>query len=363
MIGMERRTNPEPLTTHRDRCAVSPAPSAPIPALTSHASPTLKFLHLRYTSPSLSYATGCAHTRPPLRIRSCCPVTSLKSSPKTWFAISVHTSSIPGTYFAHPAKSSAMRYSRRVRPGSDGTHTWSWWRWLLHSAHWTPSSNCAPFPAAPACDIPMCESTMHGVTNFMSIGYGFHDPCCDPSPIPSRVSPRAMSCHPSPSLRSFDVTNSTNVGTPQPFANVPVCVNGACARSSRFSISSPCSTGTSSMMSSACVVYPAGGVNVVGNATSGLHVPGHTMTRPSCSPIGRKRVASSRERHVHLCAAPSTRCACVSAYSGPKTPTAVFAAATAASSSATSSHRSPKSTKEVAASPLFSFEMKWIGYQ
>ena len=35
----------------------------------------------------------------------------------------------------------------------------------------------APLPAAPAWLMPMCESTMHGTTNFMSMGYGFQLPC------------------------------------------------------------------------------------------------------------------------------------------------------------------------------------------
>ncbi|MFS7952879.1 hypothetical protein Hanom_Chr07g00612091 [Helianthus anomalus] len=36
-----------------------------------------------------------------------------------------------------------------------------------------------------------------------------------------------------------------DLGTLHPFANVEVCVKGACARSSRLSNSSPCSTGSS----------------------------------------------------------------------------------------------------------------------
>lgn len=52
--------------------------------------------------------------------------------------------------------------------------------------------------------------------------------------------------------------NFTKSGTGQPRANVDVCVKGACARSSRFSISRPCSTGTSTMIS-AWILKPAGG--------------------------------------------------------------------------------------------------------
>jgi hypothetical protein len=163
--------------------------------------------------------------------------------------------------------------------------------------------------------MPMCESTMHGVTNFMSIGYGFHDPCWpSKSPFmpmsfftetgaflpPAFASALAMSCHPSPGLRICFDTNSTKLGTPHPFANVPVCVNGACARSSKFSINKPCSTGTHSMMSSACVVYPSGGRNVTGSDADGRHVPGHTMISPSCTPIGRNRPGVSKDSHTNM---------------------------------------------------------------
>ena len=55
-------------------------------------------------SPSLSYATGCAHTRPPRCILSCRPVTSLDprrapDSPSRPDQLD------PGTHFAQPAKS------------------------------------------------------------------------------------------------------------------------------------------------------------------------------------------------------------------------------------------------------------------
>ena len=40
-------------------------------------------LHLRYRTPSLSYATGRFHTFAPLTILSCCPTTNLKSSSST----------------------------------------------------------------------------------------------------------------------------------------------------------------------------------------------------------------------------------------------------------------------------------------
>ena len=75
---------------------------------------------------------------------------------------------------------------------------------------------------------PMVESTMQGGSKAMSMGYG------------SQLPPS-----------SFCALNFTTSGMGQPLANVEVCVKGACARSSRFSSSSPCSTGTSSM-SSAC---------------------------------------------------------------------------------------------------------------
>ncbi len=44
---------------------------------------SIPFLHCRYRTPSLSYATGRFQTLAPLRIRSCCPSTSLRSSPNT----------------------------------------------------------------------------------------------------------------------------------------------------------------------------------------------------------------------------------------------------------------------------------------
>lgn len=69
---------------------------------------------------------------------------------------------------------------------------------------------------------------MQGGSKAMSMGYG--------SQLP-------------PSMRA--ALNLTTSGTGHPFAKVLVCVKGACARSNRFSSSSPCSTGTSKM-SSAC---------------------------------------------------------------------------------------------------------------
>ena len=60
----------------------------------------------------------------------------------------------------------------------------------------------------------------------MSIGYG--------SQLPPRYSA---------------ALNLTESGIGQPFANVEVWVNGACARSRRFSMSKPCSTSTSTCMS------------------------------------------------------------------------------------------------------------------
>jgi hypothetical protein len=47
----------------------------------------------------------------------------------------------------------------------------------------------------------------------------------------------------------------------------PWCVKGACARSNRFSISRPCSTGTSNWIS-AWMSYPAGGCVVLGTCAA-----------------------------------------------------------------------------------------------
>mmetsp|Transcript_2647 Transcript_2647/g.9874 ORF Transcript_2647/g.9874 Transcript_2647/m.9874 type:complete len:258 (-) Transcript_2647:330-1103(-) len=203
--------------------------------------------------------------------------------------------------------------------------------------------------------MPMCESTMHGTTNFMSIGYGFQLPLCPPRWARFRL--LAMSCQPSPGLRRRAVTNSTKLGTPHPLANVPVCVNGACAKSSKFSMSSPCSTGTSSMMSSAWVVYPSGGLNVPGSCTSGLQLPGHTITRPSLTPIGMCKEGLATDRHTH----PPSAMAAISSHPGKAMD--ALAAATPAASVRTSVHSSPKRGKSGDASPFVSLDQKCTGYQ
>jgi len=47
---------------------------------------------------------------------ACCPVTKRRSSPKTWFAISVHTNSIPGTYLAQLQGLTLVHFSAQLEP-------------------------------------------------------------------------------------------------------------------------------------------------------------------------------------------------------------------------------------------------------
>mmetsp|Transcript_44779 Transcript_44779/g.113333 ORF Transcript_44779/g.113333 Transcript_44779/m.113333 type:complete len:356 (+) Transcript_44779:229-1296(+) len=188
-------------------------------------------------------------------MRSCCPCTSTRSSPITRFAISFHSRSMKGTCLRKGRKSRLMRYSSRVCPGREGRHTCIWRRCFLQSAARLPRSTC------PGLASPMRLSVMQGGSKLISMGYGSH-------------SPLSMSI----------MRNLTASGTGQPRAKVEVCVKGACARSSRFSTSSPCSTGTSST-SSLCTVCPSGDCPMSGMARKGSISPAHTQIMPSFSDV------------------------------------------------------------------------------
>ena len=90
--------------------------------------------------------------------------------------------------------------------------------------------------------------------------------------------------------------NLTASGTGQPRAKVEVWVKGACARSSKFSTSSPCSTGTSTSIS-ACSLYPGGGGVQAGSVPGASH-PGHTHTKPSAAAQGSEATAIPRQSWV-----------------------------------------------------------------
>lgn len=76
----------------------------------------------------------------------------------------------------------------------------------------------------------------------------------------------------------------------------PWCVKGACARSRRFSISRPCSTGTSSLIS-AWMSYPSGGCVVLGTCTATATATASTAQtcQGHCPPL------LSAYTHTHQC--------------------------------------------------------------
>ena len=131
---------------------------------------------------------------------------------------------MPGTHRTHCMKSMDILYNRRVCPGLLGRHTCNWCRWFLQaSALW-------PLKILPGCASPMVDCTQHGGWKVMSMGYG--------SQLPPKYSA---------------ALNLTESGMGQPLANVVVWVKGAWAKSSKFSISKPCSTSTSTYRHTVCL--------------------------------------------------------------------------------------------------------------